>query len=147
MTIFLKKSIYLVIKKDFSNISVSGSYYSTSNGIQNAINLKKYKNKKELRELQDGLVKLKRYEHKVYIYRSTLFYVCLISGIILIIFSLLCNIPLIDVGLILGAVFSFIDGYSSFWSELPNIIRFASLVAALILVIFFAYFKLVKKNK
>jgi len=120
-----------------------GKYYSEQK-TKGKIDTKDYKSAKELHQLKTNLASYKRYNKQLSLYRNTLFYTCLIAGLILIILGLLMNISIIDTGLIFGGSFSVINGYATYWDYLTSPLKFASLIIALLLVIGVAYFRLAR---
>ncbi len=73
-----------------------------------------------------------------------LFYVAVPLGIIAILFGASVPIQAVGTGLMFGGIFSVMDGYIWYWSELPDLLRFLSLLIAFIVLIFIGYRKLSK---
>jgi hypothetical protein len=131
---------------DYYGTLIDGVYLSKSQ-LQDKIDTKSYKSPQQLESIKANLAKINKYNSQLYDYQSTLFYTCLAFGLLFIIIGLVFTIPIIDVGLVLGGSIALIDGYVSYWSELPKVLQFVSLIVALFLVIFITYFKLVRKRK
>ncbi|GJM06429.1 MAG: hypothetical protein DHS20C10_01630 [marine bacterium B5-7] len=74
-------------------------------------------------------------------YEKTYFYVSLACGLAAILMALLFRLPIIDSGLILGGCFTLVMGYLDYWSDLPQQIRFFSVLAALVILLIFIYRK------
>ena len=125
------------------NIWIHGKNYSRAEIIE-MIAKKNGRSTKELKQFQTALQQANIYHEQLNQYKKTLFYTCLILGILSILLGLILTIHAIDVGLIFGGTFSLIDGYSTYWDSLPNTLQFLSLMIALFLVIMTAYIKMVR---
>jgi len=77
-------------------------------------------------------------------FEEHLFYVAVPVGIGAIIAGSLISIPAIGTGLMFGGIFTTIEGYCWYWSELHDWMRFLSLLAAFIVLIYIGYRKLPK---
>ena len=73
-----------------------------------------------------------------------LFFVAVPVGIAAIIIGSLISIQAIGTGLMFGGIFTTIVGYSWYWSELQDWMRFVSLLIAFVILIFIGYRKLAK---
>jgi hypothetical protein len=76
-----------------------------------------------------------------------LFYVAVPVGIAAIIGGTFVSVPAIGPGLVFGGVFTLIEGYWFYWSELEVWIKFISLLVALVALVFTAYSRLAPKSK
>ena len=77
-------------------------------------------------------------------FQRSLFLVAAPAGIIAIIAGSLMSIQSIGTGLMFGGIFSLLDGYFNFWSELADSMRFLSLLVAFIVLVFIGYRKLAR---
>lgn len=77
-------------------------------------------------------------------FQRHLFFVAVPVGIIAIIIGALISVQAIGTGLMFGGIFTLIDGYCWYWSQLQDWMRFVSLLAAFIILIFIGYRKLAK---
>lgn len=105
---------------------------------QNATAVEKEKMEKEDEEKQQRL----RQEEKVF--QKHLFFVTVPVGIASIIIGAILTIQAIGTGLMFGGIFCITEGYFCYWSELQDWMRFLSLLAAFIVLIFVGYRKLAK---
>ena len=71
-----------------------------------------------------------------------LFFVAVPLGLITIIVGAFLPIPAIGTGLMFGGIFSVVDGYYNYWSELSALWKFLSLLAAFIVLLVVGYKKL-----
>ena len=78
------------------------------------------------------------------IFQKHLFLVAVPVGIGAIIFGAVSPIQAIGTGLMFGGIFTLVDGYCWYWSELQDWMRFLSLLAAFVVLIFIGYRKLAK---
>ena len=101
--------------------------------------------KKELQEERKKKDETFRFQRKVF--ERHLFYVAIPIGIAAIIIGSLLSVQAVGAGLIFGGIFTLIDGYCWYWSELQDWMRFLSLLAAFIVIVFCGYMKLNDKNK
>ena len=74
-----------------------------------------------------------------------LFYATLPVGLLAIIVGVYLNIPAIGSGLVFGGVFTLIEGYFSYWSNLVDWIKFISILIALVMLILMAYRRFIPK--
>lgn len=112
--------------------------YNYYQGYQNATPEQKAKLDKE-RELAD--IKW-RAQQKTF--QRHLFAVAVPVGIAVIVIGAVTTIQAIGTGLMFGGIFTLLDGYICYWSELQDSMRFLSLLAAFIVLIFIGYRKLAK---
>ncbi|MDD5282329.1 MAG: hypothetical protein PHC37_07020 [Candidatus Omnitrophica bacterium] len=77
-------------------------------------------------------------------FQRNLFFVAVPVGIACIIAGAIISIQAIGTGLMFGGIFSLTEGYMFYWSELQDWMRFLSLLAAFIVLIFIGYRKLAK---
>ena len=113
------------------------SHYRYQN-YQNASSEEKAKIDKERQEAE------KIWKEKEKIFQRHLFFVAVPIGIAAIIIGALSSIQAIGTGLMFGGIFTLMDGYICYWSELQDWMRFLSLLAAFIVLIFIGYRKLAK---
>jgi len=78
-------------------------------------------------------------------FQKTLFFVVVPAGIIAIVVGSFMQVQAIGTGLMFGGIFSVCDGYINYWSELSDALRFISLLAAFVVLLFVGYKKLEKK--
>tara|TARA_B100000745_G_scaffold248770_1_gene170812 strand:+ start:57 stop:548 length:492 start_codon:yes stop_codon:yes gene_type:complete len=100
------------------------------------------KKMKENQQKQDDA-----YRNKQKVFQRTLFYVAVPVGIIAIIVGGFLSMHAIGAGLIFGGIFTCIDGYCWYWSELPDGMRFISLLIAFTVMIVVGYTKLNYKKE
>jgi len=86
----------------------------------------------------------KMWHEKEKIFEKHLFLVAVPVGIAAIVFGAASSIQAIGTGLMFGGIFTLIDGYCWYWSELQDWMRFLSLLAAFVVLIFIGYRKLAK---
>jgi len=86
----------------------------------------------------------KRWREKEKIFQKHLFLVAVPIGITTIILGAVSPIQAIGTGLMFGGIFTLVDGYCWYWSELQDWMRFLSLLAAFVVLIFIGYRKLAK---
>lgn len=91
-------------------------------------------------EAQQDEMNKKRRQHEKY-FQKNLFFVTTPLGIIAIIAGSLIVIQAVGSGLMFGGIFCLIDGYVNYWSELPDAMRFASLLAALVVLLVIGFKK------
>jgi hypothetical protein len=77
-------------------------------------------------------------------FQRTLFSVAAPLGIVAIILGSLITIQAIGTGLMFGGIFSVLDGYFNYWSELPDGARFVSLLLAFIVLIYIGWRKMAR---
>ncbi len=75
-----------------------------------------------------------------------LFAVAVPLGLVAILCGAFLRVQATGTGLMFGGIFSICDGYFNYWSELADLLKFLSLLAALILLLFVGYKKLEKKE-
>ena len=75
-------------------------------------------------------------------FQKNLFCVAAPAGIIAIVVGSFIGVQAIGTGLMFGGIFTLMEGYISYWSALPDWMRFLSLLIALIILIFIGYRKL-----
>jgi len=112
--------------------------YSSSQGYGNATPEQKAKIDNERKE------KEKTWRKKEKIFQQHLFLVAVPMGIAAIIVGAFASIQAIGTGLMFGGIFTLVDGYFCYWSELQDWMRFLSLLAAFVVLIFIGYRKLAK---
>ena len=98
--------------------------------------------KEELRKEQTELNKKRKKIEKRF--GKHTFFVAVPVGIIAIIVGSLMPIQAIGTGLMFGGIFTAIQGYCWYWSELQDWMRFLSLLAAFVILIYIGYRKLAK---
>jgi len=77
-------------------------------------------------------------------FQRHLFFVAVPIGIAAIIIGSIIAIQAVGTGLMFGGIFTLADGYICYWSELPDFMRFISLLVAFVVLIFIGYRKLAK---
>ena len=77
-------------------------------------------------------------------FQRALFLVSVPLGIAAILFGSLAAIQAVGTGLMFGGIFLLLDGYCNYWSELPDSMRFLSLLLAFIVLMYVGYKKLSK---
>jgi uncharacterized membrane protein YkgB len=112
--------------------------YNSYRRYQNATAEEKARLDKE-RELAE-----KRWQEKERTFQRHLFFVAVPVGIAAIIIGAVAAIQAVGTGLMFGGIFTLMDGYICYWSELQDWMRFLSLLAAFIVLIYIGYRKLVK---
>ena len=95
--------------------------------------------RKERNELQD------KRDTAESIFEKKLFFVAVPVGLFAIIFGSVTSVAAIGTGLMFGGIFTLMEGYITYWDELPDSMRFISLLIAFILLMFIGYRKLSKK--
>ena len=88
--------------------------------------------------------KEKTWRQKEKIFQQHLFFAAVPIGIGAIIVGAIASIQAIGTGLMFGGIFTLVDGYICYWSELQDWMRFLSLLAAFVVLIFIGYRKLAK---
>lgn len=78
------------------------------------------------------------------IFQRNLFFVAVPVGIFSILFGSVVAIQSVGTGFMFGGIFCLIQGYSFYWSELQDWMRFVSLLLAFVVLIFVGYRKLEK---
>jgi hypothetical protein len=77
-------------------------------------------------------------------FQRYLFFAAVPIGIISIITGSITQVQAIGTGLMFGGIFTLVDGYCWYWSELQDWMRFLSLLIAFVILIFIGYRKLAK---
>lgn len=77
-------------------------------------------------------------------FQRALFSVAVPVGIAAIVIGSLAAIQAVGTGLMFGGIFSLLDGYCNYWSELPDAMRFFSMLFAFIVLLYIGYKKLAK---
>ncbi len=98
--------------------------------------------KASLKEESARLGKKRRTDEKRF--ARHLFFVAVPVGLTAIILGSAAAIQAIGTGLMFGGIFTLVDGYAWYWSQLQDWMRFLSLLAAFIVLIFIGYRKLAK---
>lgn len=101
--------------------------------------------KVRLEEERSRLAKERR-EHERR-FQKHLFFVATPMGIIAIIVGSISAVQAIGTGLIFGGIFTLMDGYIWYWTELKDWMRFLSLLIAFIIIIFIGYRKFAGEEK
>ena len=100
--------------------------------------------KRQMEEEKTRLDNLRREKEKQF--ETHLFFVAVPLGIIAIIAGAFLSIQAIGTGLMFGGIFSIVDGYINYWSELSDGLRFISLLIAFIVLIVVGYKKIGNKT-
>jgi hypothetical protein len=79
-------------------------------------------------------------------HQKHLFYVAVPVGLAAIIGGSFVSVPAIGPGLVFGGVFTLIEGYWFYWSDLEEWIKFVSILIALAALVFTAYTRLAPKQ-
>ncbi len=79
-------------------------------------------------------------------FEQHLFAVAVPLGLVAILIGAFLRVPATGAGLMFGGIFSICDGYFNYWSELADVLKFLSLLAAFVLLLFVGYKKLEKKE-
>jgi len=106
--------------------------------IQNASPEQKAKLEQERKKQDD------KYRNAQKCFQRNLFFVAVPVGIISIILGSITLVQAIGTGLMFGGIFTLVDGYCWYWSELQDGMRFLSLLAAFVVLIYIGYRKLAK---
>lgn len=114
------------------------SYYSD---YQNASD----EEKKQLQEEREEKDKAYRSQRKLF--ERRLFFVATPVGIAAIIIGSILGVQAVGAGLIFGGIFTLIDGYCWYWSELQDWMRFLSLLIAFVVMVGIGYTKINDKTK
>jgi len=75
------------------------------------------------------------------------FYISVFAGISAVIIGSFLAVPAVGTGLMFGGIILIVQGYSFYWGELANWIRFLSLLVAFMILIFIGYRKLATQEK
>ena len=78
------------------------------------------------------------------VFQKHLFVVAVPIGIAAIVLGALSPVQAVGTGLMFGGIFTLMDGYFWYWSELQDWMRFLSLLLAFIVLIYIGYRKLSK---
>jgi len=84
------------------------------------------------------------FEDQQKVYQRALFSIAIPVGLFVIILGAMLPIPSIGTGLMFGGLFSVLDGYFNYWTELPDWARFVSLLLAFIVLLWVGFRKLAK---
>jgi hypothetical protein len=79
-------------------------------------------------------------------FEQHLFAVAVPLGLVAILCGAFLRVQATGTGLMFGGIFSICDGYFNYWSELADVMKFLSLLAAFILLLFVGYKKLERKE-
>tara|TARA_Y100000031_G_scaffold85512_1_gene94174 strand:- start:166 stop:579 length:414 start_codon:yes stop_codon:yes gene_type:complete len=79
-------------------------------------------------------------------FQTHLFYVAVPFGLTAIIVGTFLPIQAIGTGLMFGGIFSICNGYINYWNELPDSLRFISLLASFIVLVIVGTKKLTEKK-
>jgi len=93
--------------------------------------------KREQRELE--------YRSKRSKFERHLFFVAVPVGLAAVVIGSFLSVQAIGAGLIFGGIFTLIDGYCWYWSELQDWMRFVSLLVAFVVLVVMGYSKLNNK--
>jgi hypothetical protein len=96
---------------------------------------------KNRQEMQRKQVDFRNAQKK---FQQHLFFVAVPIGIAAILVGASTPIQAIGTGLMFGGIFTVMDGYLWYWSELQDSLRFLSLLVAFIVLIYVGYRKLAK---
>ena len=80
------------------------------------------------------------------IFEKHLFAIAVPVGLITLIIGAFLPIAATGTGLMFGGIFSICDGYFNYWSELSSPLKFFSMLAAFIVLLFVGYRKLERKQ-
>ena len=84
------------------------------------------------------------WRQKEKVFQRRLFFVTVPAGIACIVLGAALSLQALGTGLMFGGIFCITEGYVCYWSELPDSMRFLSLLAAFIVLVFVGYKKLAK---
>ena len=84
------------------------------------------------------------YQYQRKTFERHLFYVATPVGIAAIVIGSVLVVQAIGAGLIFGGIFTLIDGYCWYWSELQDWMRFLSLLITFVVLIFVGYRRPIK---
>jgi len=113
----------------------------------NTYSYQKYQNatpEEKIKLDQERDAATKRWQEKEKIFQRHLFMVAVPIGLAAIIIGAVSIIQAIGTGLMFGGIFTLVDGYCWYWSELQDWMRFLSLLVAFIVLVFIGYRKLAK---
>ncbi len=97
----------------------------------------------EQKELEtESLAQADRFREHARHFQKHLFFVTVPMGIFAILAGTFITLQAVGTGLIFGGILSVTTGYMGYWTELPEHLRFVSLVIALIVLIGVGYNKL-----
>ena len=86
-----------------------------------------------------------RFREELMRFHKRLFYVSVPLGIAAIIAGAYIALPAVGTGLIFGGILSIVLGYMGYWIELPEPVKFVSLLIAFIVLVVVGYKKLEKR--
>jgi hypothetical protein len=98
-----------------------------------------------VREEQERLAQ--QYHVQAQRFARHLFFVATPLGIAAIIFGAVTAVEAIGTGLMFGGIFTVIEGYFWYWSELPPWMRFLSLLVAFGILIFIGYRQFARQDR
>lgn len=110
-------------------------YFQGTQDLKPEEKVKKEEQRKEARQ------KRKEQEKR---FQKALFIVALPFGVAAILIGSIVAIQSVGTGLMFGGIFSLMDGYFNYWSELADWMRFASMIIAFVILVFVGYRKLAK---
>ena len=87
------------------------------------------------------------YRKQQKVFERHLFFTAVPVGLLAIIVGSLLAIQAVGAGLIFGGIFTLIDGYCWYWTELEDWMRFLSLLVAFIVLVYMGYKRLHEKEK
>lgn len=93
------------------------------------------------RKEQDAL-----YQEQMQPYEKTFFMVSSIAGLLALLIGAFSGIPFLGFGFIMSGVFTLTMGYVSYWGRLHDILKFISLLGAIVLIIAISFY-MMRKNK
>lgn len=99
----------------------------------------------KLEEQQEEMQKKRRAHEKRF--QKNLFYITTPLGISAIILGTFIGIQAVGSGLMFGGIFCLGDGYFNYWSELPDVMRFGSLLLALAILLVIGFKKFNERNE
>ncbi len=110
------------------------------------------KTKVKLNEVRQKLRKEKALLDKKYNkvntkYEKRYFYIMTLVGLVALIIGGISKVPFIGMGFIIGGIICITHSYWSHWYKLTDILKFISLLIALIILIFFGYRIFFKEKK
>jgi len=83
-----------------------------------------------------------KYRQQRKVFERNLFFVAAPLGIVAIVIGSLLAVQAVGAGLIFGGIFTLVDGYCWYWSELSDWMRFLSLLAVFFILVWIGYTKL-----
>jgi len=101
--------------------------------------------KEELKKERNAIDK--KYKLKRKIFERKLFFTATPTGIAAIVIGSFLGVQAVGAGLIFGGIFTLIDGYCWYWSELDDWMRFVSLLITFIVMVSIGYTKISDKER